>query len=272
MDPVKKTYLYNAHAYGFSGAIDRPMTHTAEVHAGTSLPTTGGFETARSENFRLHEAISYKAAYSLVGASKNEKDGSYNSLATSAVEGLNILEMVTADRIVSRVSSKQFMDQPEPTILYLGSRFENLRIAGCPVQVELDTEMFRRLGTFETFMGDYNKNQQTRETIQSRVLGNKPKSDVPDFLHERYNWFDQDKISSKGIVLGTLVKEIKSNCPDLQIYGNVIVVPQFGKIYLAEVELRRFERNLSMFRVELGSVVGGSGGGPGGTGGGSTYP
>lgn len=271
-DPIKKIYIYNAHAYGFSGAVDRPFAHSKEVHAGSALPTTGGFEKARAENFRLQECLSYTASHSLVSGNKNEKDGSYNALATATLEGLNILDMVTADRIVFRVSSKQYMDELEPTILTLGTRIENLRIAGCPVQVEFDNELFRRLGTFGSFMGEYNGTQQTRDLLQMRLLGNKPKSDVPEFLHERYNWFDKDKFGAKGIAVCTLVKEIKTNCPELQIYGNVVVVPQFGRIYFGELQLQRNQRELSTFRVELGSAVGGSGSGPGGGGGGSTYP
>jgi hypothetical protein len=271
-DPIKKTYIYNAHAYGFSGAIDRPFAHSKEVHAGSALPSTGGFEKARAENFRLQEVFTYGAAHTVVSGNKNEKDGSFNALASATLEGLNILDMVTADRIVARVSSKQYMDEPEPTVLTLGTRIENLRIAGCAVQVEFDNDLFRRLGTFKSFLDEYNGNQQTREMLQTRLLGNKPKSDVPEFLHQRYNWFDKDKFGAKGIVLCTLVKEIKTNCPELQIYGNVVVVPQFGKIYFGEIHLQRDQRELSTFRVELGSAVGGSSNGPGGSGGGSTYP
>lgn len=271
-DPITKIYIYNAHAYSFSGAIDRPFAHSKEVHAGSALPTTGGFEKARAENFRLQESLSYSSAHSLVSGNKNEKDGSYNALATATIENLNILDMVTADRVVFRVSSKQYMDEPEPTILTLGTRIENLRIAGCPVQVEFDNDLFQRLGTYASFMGEYSGNQQTREMLQTRLLGSKPKSDVPEFLHERYNWFDKDKFASKGIALCTLVKEIKTNCPELRIYGNVVVVPQFGKIYFGEVQLQRNQREVSTFRVELGSAVGGSTNGPGGSGGGSTYP
>jgi hypothetical protein len=271
-EPIKKTYIYNAHAYGFSGAIDRPFAHSKEVHAGSALPTTGGFEKARTENFRLQEVFTYGAAHTIVSGNKNEKDGSFNALASATLERLNILDMVTADRVVARVSSKQYIDELEPTVLTLGTRIENLRIAGCPVQVEFDNDLFRRLATFKSFTDEYHGNQQTQQMLQTRLLGNKPKSDVPDFLHERYNWFDKDKFGSKGIVLCTLVKEIKTNCPELQIYGNVVVVPQFGKIYFGEIALQRDQRELSTFRVELGSAVGGSGGGPGAGGGGSTYP
>ena len=119
-DPTKKIYLYNAHGYGFGGRIDRPFQHVLDVHAGASLPTTGGYETSRRENFRLNETISYTAAHTVVSGSRNEKDGSYTTLASSTIEGLNILDMVTADRIVARVASKQFIDDPEPTITPVG--------------------------------------------------------------------------------------------------------------------------------------------------------
>jgi hypothetical protein len=272
-DPIKKTYIHTAHGYGFSARIDRPFEHLVDVHAGSTLPTTGGFETSRTENFRLKEIISYRAAYSVVGSSRNPKDDTYNSSVTATIEGLNILDMVTADRIVARVTSKQRLDEEEPTILSIGSRFENLRIAGCPVQVDLDNELFTRLGTYAAFKQEYTENQQSREMMQGRFLWGKPKADVPEFLRERYNWFASDDFpESKGIVLCSLVKDVKTTCSELRRYGNVIVVPHFGKIYLAEFQLQRHERELAMLRVELGSAVGGGAGGPGGTGGGTTFP
>src|SRR5271155_5561309 len=66
MDSTKKIYLYNAHGYGFGGRIDRPFQHVLDVHAGASLPTEGGYEVSRRENFRLNEAISYTAAHTVV--------------------------------------------------------------------------------------------------------------------------------------------------------------------------------------------------------------
>ena len=78
----------------------------------------------------------------MVGSNRNPKDDTYNSSVTATIEGLNILDMVTADRIVARVTSKQRLDEEEPTILSIGSRIENLRIAGCPIQVDLDNELF----------------------------------------------------------------------------------------------------------------------------------
>ncbi len=279
-DSTKKIYLYTAHGYGFGGRIDRPFQHVLDVHAGASLPTEGGYEVSRKENFRLNETISYAAAHTVVAGSRNEKDGSYTTLASSTIEGLNILDMVTADRIVARVASKQLITDDEPTITPIGSHFENLRIAGCPIEVELDTDLFNRFGTFSAFKKAYKADQQYRDRMQSVFLWGKPKFEVPDFLRERYNWFAGDEFpESKGIVLCSLVKgfktccgELKDNCGELKIYGNVIEVPQFGKVYLGEVMLQQYERQVTMLRLELGSPTTGTGGGPGAGGGGSTYP
>jgi hypothetical protein len=272
-DPIKKIYLYNAHGYGFGGRIDRPFQHVLDVHAGASLPTEGGYEVSRKENFRLNETISYAAAHTIVSGSRNEKDGSYTTLASATIEGLNILDMVTADRIVARVASKQFMDDPEPTITPVGSHFENLRIAGCPIHAELDADIFNRFGTFTAFKDAYEKNQQYREAMQAVFLWGKPKFEVPEFLRERYNWFSGDKFpESKGIALCSLVKAIKTNCGELKVYGNVIEVPQFGKVYLGEVALQQYEREVTMLRLELGSPAGGATVGPTGSGGGTTFP
>jgi hypothetical protein len=279
-DPIKRIYLYNAHGYGFGGRMDRPFQHVLDVHAGASLPTTGGYEVSRRENFRLNEAISYTAVHTVVSGSRNEKDGSYTTLASSTIEGLNILDMVTADRIVARVASKQLITDDEPTITPIGSHFENLRIAGCPIEVELDIDLFDRFSTFEAFKNAYERDQQYLERMQAVFPWRKPKFDVPDFLRDRYNWFAGDKFPvSKGIVLCSLVKgfttkcrELKDNCAELKVYGNVIEVPQFGKVYLGEVMLKQYERQVTMLRLELGSPTAGVTTGGAAGGGGTTYP
>jgi len=272
-DPIKKIYLYNAHGYGLGGRIDRPFQRVLDVHAGASLPTTGGFEVSRAENYRLNETISYRAAHTMVSGSLDEEDGTYNSLASATIEGLNILDMVTADRIVAHVASKQRLDDPEPTITPIGSHFENLRIAGCPIHAELDNNLFNRFGTFASFKDAYEGNQQAREAMQALFLWGKPKFEVPEFLRERYNWFAGDKFpESKGIVLCSLVKDIKTPCPELRVYGNVIVVPQFGKIYLGEVILKKYEREVTMLRLDLGCPTALVVSGPGGGGGGAGFP
>jgi hypothetical protein len=276
-EPIKKIYLYNAHGYGLGGRVERPFQHVLDVHAGASLPVIGGYEVSHAEKFRLDKIISYTGAHTVVSGSRDEDegedDGTYTTLASATIEGLNILDMVTADRIVAHVASKQHLDDPEPSITFVGSHFENLRIAGCPIHVELGNDLFNRFATFKSFRDAYEGNQQTREEMQAHFLWGKPKFKVPEFLRERYKWFAGDTFpESKGIVLCSLIKDIKTACPELRIYGNVIEVPQFGKVYLGEVILKQYEREVTMLRLDLGCPTTALTVGPSGSGGGSTYP
>jgi hypothetical protein len=52
----------------------------------------------------------------------------------------------------------------------------------------------------------------------------------------------------------------------------ILVVPNFGNIYLGEVHIKDNERHITMMRLELGSPVAGSLALGGGSGNGSTYP
>ena len=256
MDKIQRTFLYNARGDGFSAQVTRPVQQTIEVQAGVSLPTAGGHGCSRVENFRYSEILSFDAAYSQVAGSQNMANGNYTTLVAATVEGLNILDMVTADKIVARLSSEHPADGSQPSIIPLGSTFENLRIAGCPVKVDLDIDLFTRLGTFGSFRTEYDKNKQFRETMQQRYFWGPPKSGVPGFLLERYKWFPGDAFpESKGIVLCSLVKGIQTTCPEITSYGNIIVLPQFGTIYLSEFYLQDSSRRLTMLRVEMGSPI-----------------
>src|SRR5271154_5026011 len=150
MDGVKRTFHYNACAHAFSGQFTRPIQHDIEVQAPVALPTIGGHGSSRIENFRVKEFVSFKAAYSHVSGSQ-QKDGDkvfYTTLATATVEDLNILDVITADRVVSRVSSFSVDGEYESHFSFSGSRFDNLRIAGCPVKVGLTSKLISQLPKF----------------------------------------------------------------------------------------------------------------------------
>ena len=58
----------------------------------------------------------------------------------------------------------------------------------------------------------------------------------------------------------------------LKNYGNVVIVPQFGKVYFGEVIMKNGLRHVTMLRFELGSPLGGSCTMASGSGNGSTWP
>ncbi len=241
MDAIHRTYSYNAHGHALSGRITRPFEQIIEVQAGMSLPTTGGYGSSRVENFRLKEIVSFKAAYTQVSGSQKKEDLSHTTLVSSTIEGLNILDVVTADRLVARLAAHHPPQHEEPHIVLLGSHFDNLRIAGCPVQVELDHELFLRMDTFQGVRKEFESNAEFRKMAEDPIHTGRP----------------QKLPGPCGVLYCSLVKDMKTACPGVKRHGHVFDVPQFGRIFVAEVLAEFGKRTLTMLRMDLGSPTSG---------------
>ena len=252
-------FIFHASAMAFSGHVTRPIEHVIEVQAGTSLPTTGGHGSARVENFRFNQMVSFKAGYSQVSGSEKIENGkpvAYTTLSSAVLEGLNIQDVVTADRIVARLSSSfvpkdgDDNEEYESRILTIGSRFENLRVAGCKVDVELHDEL--DLGTFEQARNHYKNNPVFKKMVDDPFSRGKKTS---------------RKVATHGSIHCSLVKKFEpEECPGIfTCHGYVLEVEEFGKIYLAEVLVTHRCKTLTMLRVELGSPSGGGFTGPQGS-------
>lgn len=239
-DPLqKKTHHYSAHGHGLSAQFHRPIEHVIEVQAGTSLPSIGGVGSSRVNDFRFQQFVSFKSAHSHVSGSRNREDGTHTTLVTATVEGLNVLDVVTADRIVGRLScAYNPAEDKEPQVLLLGSKFENLQISCCPVDPGLDHELFLRLASFEAIRKEFENSDDFRKI--ARDPSQSGKSRKPPEPH--------------GVVICSLVKNMKT-CPGVTREGHVLTVPQFGRIFLAEVVAEHSKRTLTMLRLELGSPV-----------------
>jgi hypothetical protein len=237
MDQSQRGFLYNGQGHALSGKIDRPIEEIIEVQAGMSLPMSGGYGSVRVENFRLKEIVSFKEAYTHVSGSLKKEDNSYTTLVSSTVEGLNILDMVTADRVVARHSSERLPGEDESHIINLGSHFENLKIAGCHVNVELNTELFLKMDTFAAMRNEFQSNAEFRRMAED-PFGTGQVQTLPD---------------AHGVLHCSLVKDVKTICPGVKRQGHIFTVPQFGKIFLAEVIAENSKRTLTMLRLELGS-------------------
>src|SRR5437660_698835 len=95
--------------------------------------------------------FSFRPAHSQVAGSYNAKTGNYDTLAAATVEGLNIVDIVTADRVVARLSSSHSERDEEPKIVATGSHFVNLRVAGQAVEVKIDSDISHSLETYSDF-------------------------------------------------------------------------------------------------------------------------
>ena len=70
----------------------------------------------------------------------------FSTITTAVVEDLNVLDVVTADRVVAQISTEHPLVGYVPHITFLGTRFENLRIAGHKVELDLDPDFLGQRG------------------------------------------------------------------------------------------------------------------------------
>jgi hypothetical protein len=251
-------FHYHASAHAFSAKFTRPFHEEIHVQASSTLPTTGGHGSARVENFKFHEFISFKAGYTHVSGGFQDSDQSNNTLVTSVLEGLNMLDVLTADRIVCRLYSKHHQDAAEGRVTMHGSKFENLAICGHPVNIKLDFGLFEDIQTYEEAQEAYKSNEKFKRVASDPLQTGEP-------LPEQ---------KSNGAFLCSLVEggRIEVNAPGVQVSGHSLYVPGFGKAYFAESFISHGTRTLTMLRFELGSTTGGSGSGGGGSTNGKHYP
>ncbi len=125
----------------------------------------------------------------------------------------------------------------------VGSKFENLKIAGCPVHVELDFGLFENIRSFKEAQKAFEKDAGFRKIALD------PFSTGQKLLQQGPN----------GAFLCSLVKEMDTTCPGVKRTGHCFYVPGFGNIFLGELMIVHGERTLTMVRLELGSAIGGGG-------------
>jgi hypothetical protein len=250
---MERTFLYHAHATGVSGRITLPFDEIIPVQAPAAIPVTGGYSATRVENFRYRDILSFRSATSVVSGDFSVKNQAYETLMSASVEGLNILGVVTADVMVARLTSRHPKDGSEPSIIPLGSYFENLRIAGCKVDAPLNTEQFTRCAQYHEVRRTINEDPDVRARLS-------------------HGFADVAAQPPNCALLCSLAGPVSVNCRDLKPDGHAIHVEHFGTVYLAEFLILPYSRSITMLRVELGSSVEGHISSGGGSGNGQPYP
>jgi hypothetical protein len=242
--PAKRVFHYHASAHAYSGQFTRPVQHLIEVQAATALPTIGGHGNARVDNFRFNHFVSFKAGYTHVSGSEHREGDKifHTTLVTSTIEDFNFLDVVTADRLVARISSYYLFEEEYSHYSFVGTKFENLRIAGYPVEVELNERLFAHLGTFDKVKKELDTDKEFRKMAEDPFqTGQKQK--LGDGTEE---------------ILCSLVKDMKTSAPGVRREGHAFSIHHFGRVYVAETLIGHCKRTLTMLRLELGSPVSGS--------------
>lgn len=279
-DQTKRTHHYHAEAFALIGNLTHPVTQEVKPIAYSKLAEQGGYISQRLEKYRLEAVASFQSAYTHVAGNLEQKPGhGWNTLTTSVIEGLNVLDVVTADRIVAQIGTEHPLKGYVPTVTFLGTRFENLRIAGHPVNISFDPEM---LGQKPANDLPYSTSSPVRDRVaaQHRRIGSQ--TDVPTEVSSRYNQLPSSSTQQR-VVECSLVNQVEGGYPG-RSFGHVIDVPNFGKIYLATLKLEEsdfdaptqtFKKTLitlNMIEMQLGCIGSGSLTSGSGKTNGGTYP
>jgi hypothetical protein len=147
-----RPHYFHAEAHALKGKVRFPVD--AEVRPQAFVKLAGTLEellngegkrnyfSQHAKNYRLEGVFSYSAAHTQVSGHKSSKDERNSvTLATSVVENLNILNVVTADRVVAQISTTHIPGQYVPEVTFLGTHFENLKIARHKVEPILNLKL-----------------------------------------------------------------------------------------------------------------------------------
>jgi hypothetical protein len=262
---LKNHFRFHGYAIGAAGRIDKPSPEVLEVQAATALPLIGGRASSRSVNFSHKGIIKFDSAYSEVtGADCKDEDceGPPTSHATHlrcVVEGLDIMSTVTADRVVANlVSTNAANSGDDASVRILGTRFENLKIAGIPVDVKLGTDLLDKFDTHASLETAYLRNttddeKAVRGLIDRPELREALATAAQHFLHHFHFYESKGALpaSKRGTTYTSLVKSLEPAHPGLDKIGHVVHVPGFGTVRLGEVHISRKTRLISMVQVNL---------------------
>jgi hypothetical protein len=254
---MKTQFLYHAEAVGASGYITLPFQETMELQAATALPINGGHGSSKVGRFSHRNIFSFESAESHVVGSFSANDNAHGTLSAVVIEGLNILDVVTCDKLVARLTSKHPHGSVEPEFMLHGSRFEGLRIAGHPIEAELATDFFSEFSTWTSLTEAHAKDQGVRGELEKLTL-----------LPGENGAFPQ----ARGTLGCTLARNLNNLPGGLRRNGHGIYVPHFGTVYLGEFFVSQNSRRLLMLHVDLGCSIEGCFGAGGGGGNGSPWP
>lgn len=279
-DVKERIHTYSAHATAVSGSLKLPLVQEIRSQARVALPETGGYISQHLEGFRLEAVLSFRSAYTQVSGNRSTKPGQgWSTLTTSVVEGLNVLDVVTADRVVGQMITEHPLDGYVPSINFLGTRFENLRIAGHPVALDVNLNI---LGDRPAKDASYSNDPGVVERVSAqhkRILGH---GDLPADLRERYNRLSSSVRGAESFEC-SLVNQATGSLPG-RTFGHIIAIPDFGKVVLGKLIVTSQDPNpgtqaprkttfaLTMIDLELGCVIDGSVGFVGGDTNGGTLP
>ena len=240
MQSKDKTFHYQASASPLGGQMTQPFSRPIPSPASSALSAAGGFASSQSEAFNHENIVSFTAAHTRISGHEAPDGSEFSTLVTTVVEGLNILEIVTAKRVVAQLAVAYPKNGDPRRIATAGSHFEGLHVAGYDADPKLNGDLLRSPVALERI-------QRIGEQ-QSKVLQGQK------WLTDRFGWTSSQQKDGAALTMCSLVNTLASEMP-FGHWGHVVDIPDFGRILLGELLVSHGFAQLSMVRAELGCNV-----------------
>jgi len=257
-----RVHRYHAEATALEGHLLLPLAQEIKPQAYVKLAENGGYLSQRASDYRLEGAISYRSAHTQVAGNLDIKPGhGWSTLSTTVVEDLNVLDVVTADRVVGQISIEHPLVGFVPHVTFLGTRFENLRIAGHPVKLDIDLDI---LGPKPEDDAPYTKSPGFLDRVAKQHAGVTQHPSLLEELVGRYTGRASIPENPDAVEF-SLVNNVDGAFPGRR-FGHVIDVPHFGTIVLAALRLEQSKYHpdthipqettirLTMIEIKMGCI------------------
>jgi hypothetical protein len=231
---------------GISGQITLPVQETIPIQASVASAVGPGYSKVRVDDFHHLEYLSVGAVESHVVSSFSEKDNAHGTLSCVVVDELNTMHVVTCDRMMLRLTSKHDVkdkhEVAQASFILHGTHFDNLRIAGHKIDLDLAVGLFSELSTWDKLNYAYENDPAIRKELDELALFPQKKGHkLPTY---------------KGMfacTLSRIPKKLPHGLSHAKEHG--IYVPHFGTIYPTHYYITETSRRLHMMHIDLGCSV-----------------
>lgn len=268
----RRRFTFHGDAAAFGGHIARPKNVVIEAPGGSALTVSGGRCTARIPRTQFDEFFSVDSATTFAeglfdDAKAFEEFTNHrvpeHALTASTHVRAEVLGLVvgqkprlTIKRLRAELQARSPQGSGQPAIrVAKEAAVDGVVIDGHRLVVQLNAAPFQRFDTHAKLLVAADDpafvKQYGDALFMTTGLDGEPAPAASGRLIE----------SSSGTVYATIVKSIRwegDPFPGAQIDRNVVVIPDFGRLYFGELLISGHSRRLTMLRLVLGSPLGGN--------------
>ena len=249
MANVSRRFVFHGAASALSGRVyrPRPLAGVVESPAASALTVAGGLSRAGvSKRLRV-------APWLTIGGAATTAEGGFDDLKQAIEMTWHRVDegaLTTSTRVSAVITDLDLkLDPNRLTASTLRATLQGTSPkdqSGTPIRIGRDTDVkgLQIDGYPLTVVIDRNR-FETADTFEKIVAG----EPSPAARRRR----------AGAVVLTTIVRELKwtkKPHPTATITGNVVDVPEFGRMFLGEMVVTADARRLTLLRLELGSPTG----------------